>query len=578
MASLAPDSVSDSPNSPDMKTANVKFRTLVSNLPNETVFRILGIDRALSGEMTAKEAEATAKRLIDAMLTAHKADGTHVETDYGFVPLFLATDEKREKENGETELLRRDVLTPLTFSSTEDGEFTFKVLAGLLGHYTTFETPEKSRTICLATRKRSFSLLALIRSSMESYPIHNDNNNGAFISLVHLVHNKPDTDDPLLNELWNARLAALADRAIEEQAGRPAIADGIRRYRDGARTAADNEAFLADAEQWEKYYFWTGDSVRSSSGFYPFFFWSNNYTDRGGERSHVSKSWFVLPLLSGGTSSDSGSSLGILCPLIYYGATRKQPDGQIIQPGQIISPNANALQASHTGMPVSGETDHYALFLVGASRETFLQWKPEAGSLVPQLYQALYELIAYDVRRTPMDLFNEDAMLKDKPDAHVHRQYAILRRVNELLEKLGMETLDKARPISETAVPLLKSLVEQYTQTRTVTGFNSGSSLLSSSFSCEETGDYQTKVLFGLGANSQKLGAKEHRSILGYLYNMDTDGVNTRKFIFPFITTKDAPGFHERSFLGGLFERSEEDGKTGGRIFFFPYGNRPGRQ
>ena len=578
MASLAPDSVSDSPNSPDMKTANVKFRTLVSNLPNETVFRILGIDRALSGEMTAKEAEATAKRLIDAMLTAHKADGTHVETDYGFVPLFLATDEKREKENGETELLRRDVLTPLTFSSTEDGEFTFKVLAGLLGHYTTFETPEKSRTICLATRKRSFSLLALIRSSMESYPIHNDNNNGAFISLVHLVHNKPDTDDPLLNELWNARLAALADRAIEEQAGRPAIADGIRRYRDGARTAADNEAFLADAEQWEKYYFWTGDSVRSSSGFYPFFFWSNNYTDRGGERSHVSKSWFVLPLLSGGTSSDSGSSLGILCPLIYYGATRKQPDGQIIQPGQIIAPSANALQASHTGMPVSGETDHYALFLVGASRETFLQWKPEAGSFVPQLYQALYELIAYDVRRTPMDLFNEDAMLKDKPDAHVHRQYAILRRVNELLEKLGMETLDKARPISETVVPMMKSLVEQYTQTRTVNGFNSGSSLLSSSFSCEETGDYQTKVLFGLGANSQKLGAKEHRSILGYLYNMDTDGVNTRKFIFPFITTKDAPGFHEWSFLGGLFERSEEDGKTGGRIFFFPYGNRPGRQ
>ena len=51
-----------------------------------------------------------------------------------------------------------------------------------------------------------------------------------------------------------------------------------------------------------------------------------------------------------------------------------------------------------------------------------------------------------------------------------------------------------------------------------------------------------------------------------------------RKFIFPFITTKDAPGFHEWSFLGGLFERSEEDGKTGGRIFFFPYGNRPGQQ
>ena len=34
---------------------------------------------------------------------------------------------------------------------------------------------------------------------------------------------------------------------------------------------------------------------------------------------------------------------------------------------------------------------------------------------------------------------------------------------------------------------------------------------------------------------------------------------------------------HADTFLGGLFERSEEDGKTGGRIFFFPYGNRPGK-
>ena len=146
------------------------------------------------------------------------------------------------------------------------------------------------------------------------------------------------------------------------------------------------------------------------------------------------------------------------------------------------------------------------------------------------------------------------------------------------MNKADMKPIDRNALLLETAEIKLREIAAEHLVTRTITGFNTGWGLTSSSFECKETGDYQTKVLFGLGANSQKLGEKEHRSILGYLYNMDTDGVNTRKFIFPFITTKDAPGFHEWSFLGGLFERSVEDGKTGGRIFFFPYGNRPGKE
>ena len=148
----------------------------------------------------------------------------------------------------------------------------------------------------------------------------------------------------------------------------------------------------------------------------------------------------------------------------------------------------------------------------------------------------------------------------------------------ELMPEAGMKPFDGSARLFEAVGAALREIAAGHIQTRTISGFNTGGGILSSSFSCEETGDYQTKVLFGLGANSRKLGANEHRSILGYLYNMDTDGINTRKFIFPFITTKDAPGFHEWSFLGGLFERSEEDGKTGGRIFFFPYGNRPGKE
>ena len=557
----------------------VGLRQILYGIPNEEVFRVCGMDRALSGEMTAQEAEDTAKRLMAAELKQHISGGTDIQTRYGFFPLFGVDRTVREKD-GETTPVSTEVLTPLTYTEITEKESSTEVLFGILGD----STRETHYTLANghSSTEDSLSTLGLIRTSSHCRPrVEGAETLNRFADLL---RESPAADDPaVLADFWNLRVTAVCNDALKQYARFKDIVSAVTAYRDGARTPADTQAMIDSIIRWENDYFWEGDEVSSSSGFYPFFFWDKDFLDRDGDISGVSKSWFILPLLSGGTSSDDGSSLGILCPLLYFGATQ-QHDEVIPEPYRILSANANSLQASHSGFPVRGETGHYALFMLNSSSETFLQWKPGTPDAIPEIYHELYWLYRTDgiskfsaIEISQMTVSEVMSLPVGKDNPPLTQYKRMLNNVLINMEKAGLKPFDKNALLLETAGARLRELASEYLVTRTISGFNTGWGLTSSSFECKETGDYQTKVLFGLGANSQKLGEKEHRSILGYLYNMDTDGVNTRKFIFPFITTKDAPGFHEWSFLGGLFERSEEDGKTGGRIFFFPYGNRPGK-
>ena len=555
------------------------LRQIIPGIPNEDVFRVCGMDRALSGEMTAKEAEDTVKRLIDVELKMHASGGMDIQTRYGFFPLFGVDRTVREKD-GETTPVSTEVLTPLTYTEITERESSTDVLLGILGS----KSSETYYTLANghACTDDSFSTLGLIRSSTEIRP--RTQGVETLNEFAKLLQERPaENEDPLLADFWNLRVTATCNNALKRYARFKEIVAAVTAYRDGARTATDTQAMAARIVRWENEYFWEGDEVSSSSGFYPFFFWNKNCLDRNGELSDISKSWFVLPLLSGGTSNDEGSSFGILCPLLYYGATQRH-DEAIPDPRRILQPSVNPLQASHRGLPVRGTTDHYALFLVNSTDETFLQWKLDTKEAIHGIYLDLYRL--YTMNNVPgftsaelsqMTVAEALNLTPGKFETGLTEYQRVLGNVLVRMEENGLKPPDKNALLTEALGTCLRGIAADRLVTRTITGFNTASGILSSSFTCEETGDYQTKVLFGLGANSRKLGEKEHRSILGYLYNMDTDGVNTRKFIFPFITTKDAPGFHEWSFLGGLFERSEEDGKTGGRIFFFPYGNRPGK-
>jgi len=560
-----------------------KIDTEFFHLSNEDVFRICGIDRAISGEITAEEAGTLVKHLIDAVISKIKDGGEQKKTAYGFLPLFLRLRETLEKNGGEETVSSKLITLLFDTEINQNGQdkFELDVLLGLLGHYTDKKTGLRQNG--MGDTEKSFSVLTLIRSGRDTRPEFDIYPRSLEDFAKALKEGGQTSDNPVVAAYSRAIVTAECDsilKSFRDDSFAPGFKAAVTAYRDGARTDSDTRVMLETIAQCEDYLF-AGDRVATYGGFYPFFFWNKSCLEKDGGISNVSKSWFVLPLLSGGSSSDEGSSLGILTPLLYFGST-KVHDGDVPHPGRIIPASANALQASHSIDPVKGEAGRYALFLVGTTDETFVQWKPETEELVSSLYGSLYELKEnYEINHWSPAFLEKTAADKPKETSYGH-SYAdwnnLAKQINRALAQIGMKPLDRGAEFRDSIPPVLKEIADKYIVTRTVSGFNTGWGLTSSSFECKETGDYQTKVLFGLGANSQKIGEKEHRSILGYLYNMDTDGVNTRKFIFPFITTKDAPGFHEWSFLGGLFERSEEDGKTGGRIFFFPYGNRPGNK
>ena len=547
-------------------------------LPNEVILRICGIDRAISGEMTAKEAAARAKDLMEMVMGAFHRAGVKTSRTYGFFPLFLTLSEALEKA-GQEKTASSETLTLLTDLETGEDGIDFSLLLGILGHYT---DEVKDKHINGAGRaEKSASLLTLLRTCRESRPVFNGTVSESSIEkLAMILQEQADaSENPVEAEYFRAKADRICAELLNSHDDRyPSLSAALAAYRSGARTAADAENLLKALTDYENEVF-EGDNVDSSSGFYPFVFWQRNYMDHAGETRDISKSWFVLPLLSGGSKSENGSSLGILCPLLYFGAT-KVHDQELPHPSRIVPADVNFLQASHSYDAVKGENDHYALFLVGTGKEVFMQWKQDADKLIPAIYGTLYQLKkdVYYARFSPDEIDAKAAEdTKRKINSGFTRWNSSIQQVDQYLARLGMKPLDRKTTLEDSIMPLLHDIVENNVQMRTVSSFNTGWGLTSSFFGCRETGDYQSKVLFGLLANNQKLGAKEHRSYLGYLYNMDTDGVNTRKFIFPFITTKDAPGFHEWSFLGGLFERSEENGETGGRIFFFPYGHRPGK-
>jgi len=545
-------------------------------LSNDEIIRICGIDRAIAGEMTAKEAASLAKDLIEMVMGAVRRAGVKTSRTYGFFPLFLTLSEALEKAGQKTS--SSETITLLTDLETGEDGVDFSVLLGLLGHYTD-EVTEKHINGAGRVEKSS-SLLTLLRTSRESRPVFKGTISESRIEeFARILQEQADAGtNPVETAYFRAKADRICGGLLNSHDDRyPALGAALTAYRDGARTAADAENLLKALTDYENEVF-AGDNVDSSTGFYPFVFWQRNYLDHAGETRDISKSWFVLPLLSGGSKSESGSSLGILCPLLYFGAT-KVHDQELPHPSRVVPSDVNFLQASHSYDAVKGENDHYALFLVGTGKEKFLQWKQDADKIIPALYGTLYHLKEDDffAQYTPDEIDARAAEdLKRKTPSAFTRGSSSLQWIDQTLAKLGRKPLDRKTPLMDSIMPMLRDIVENNIQTRTVSSFNTGWGLTSSSFECKETGDYQSKILFGLLANNQKLGEKEHRSFLGYLYNMDTDGVNTRKFIFPFITTKDAPGFHEWSFLGGLFERSEENGETGGRIFFFPYGHRPG--
>lgn len=65
----------------------------------------------------------------------------------------------------------------------------------------------------------------------------------------------------------------------------------------------------------------------------------------------------------------------------------------------------------------------------------------------------------------------------------------------------------------------------------------------------------------------------ERFSVLGYAYRSERVGETTERDIFPFITCDDGPGSRRVSFLGRLLRFERQGDRTGGHLFFIPWGD-----
>ena len=85
-------------------------------------------------------------------------------------------------------------------------------------------------------------------------------------------------------------------------------------------------------------------------------------------------------------------------------------------------------------------------------------------------------------------------------------------------------------------------------------------------------GDYKWHWL-GILAGGEKNGDREHSHVLQFLYRYRRDGRRMEKIYFPFVSIREDEHGSRTSFMGRVWQRTVKDGKTGGYIFFIPYGD-----
>ena len=60
--------------------------------------------------------------------------------------------------------------------------------------------------------------------------------------------------------------------------------------------------------------------------------------------------------------------------------------------------------------------------------------------------------------------------------------------------------------------------------------------------------------------------------MLQFLYRYRRDGKRTEKIYFPFVSIREDEHGSRTSFMGRVWQKTVKDGKSGGYIFFIPYG------
>ena len=145
-------------------------------------------------------------------------------------------------------------------------------------------------------------------------------------------------------------------------------------------------------------------------------------------------------------------------------------------------------------------------------------------------------------------------------------EYAKMRRdAKELGFELGEEFPKSEKQVDASLEKLFDAAAEIHSQSDAGSGF----------FYRRESyhnGDYKWHWL-GILAGGEKNGDREHSHVLQFLYRYRRDGRRVEKIYFPFISIREDEHGSRTSFMGRVWQRTVKNGKSGGYVFFIPYGD-----
>ena len=173
-----------------------------------------------------------------------------------------------------------------------------------------------------------------------------------------------------------------------------------------------------------------------------------------------------------------------------------------------------------------------------------------------------------DLCRKQLKLAEIRRDLKELAEKESRRDVEYIR-MRYFAKYLGFE-LDEKFPESEEQVnAALEKLFDAAAELHSQSDAGSGFFYRRESY---HNGDYKWHFC-GILAGGEKNGDREHSHVLQFLYRYRRDGRRVEKIYFPFISIREDEHGSRTSFMGRVWQRTVKDGKSGGYIFFIPYGD-----
>ncbi len=308
-------------------------------------------------------------------------------------------------------------------------------------------------------------------------------------------------------------------------------------------------------------------------------------------KSENSSGFWSLPLFSHVGHSPESDVTAIFAPFLWFSKMQRVAERE----DKVIYPRT-ALWAEEHDM-VEFESEYAALGLYYHGRDAFMVTREGVDAEAAEKARSLYWKLLRDrgvmtrneaaIRKReernqawqPADRIEELRKLIEVEEIRLARvklaglEKAWAKSEDELRQACAKIDFDYRPEVFATTTALraeVARLQAAVTELRRVEDY--GSSLFYRKRIFYNEG-YEWRLLGGLLASGDVSQEKEDTHVLHLLYRYRREGKRSEELIFPFIAIQNDGDDSRFSFLWRLFERREKGGKTGGYLFFIPYGD-----